>query len=638
MPYHLDNSFEVSAAGGQENPFADPTGASGENPFAERDSQENPFADPSPALKNNPFLDSVEAAKLQAANESEFASSIPTTIAGKTESFQSSTGFDLPPSSQAQETTAIVSQESAPNDAAGFDWLNPAYLLGMIPLLLLFMAWRWMVEDSEFGESRSKSKSKSKSRSKSRSKSGSRSKYESASSKSSSGDLAATGKFRKVENFPVRPKPEVSPVTAESESDLLVETKSNRSEDALLFGEDKEREFDRITAANSLREFYESDDRDLSLSDHGSELQLKLKALRLEKKELALLLESMRTQLDSTIRLQQQYESDWQHLQSRLHDQLETKDVEKGEMQRLLKSTSGATETVTALVTEFQRQLDSTKSERQNLRELLDKSEVANQSLLAQRNDFERLLEESRLDNRELQERVKTAELASESTKLQLDVFQQQLESTKQENSEIKELLKSTAGATETISTLVVELQHQLESTKLENSELQGRLKITEESQDSNSQNVVELKKQLDQKSQTIASLELQVAQAQTPKAEANGSRSNGASDSAVAGSQEEAVGPAVRRKFTKLYRAYERERNLRKASEAQLAKTDEHRLNVAKTLEGIKQELTESPTAKKSQPVSQFAAEKRELSEKIAALHSELLHAQNQASDPQGS
>ena len=241
------------------------------------------------------------------------------------------------------------------------------------------------------------------------------------------------------------------------------------------------------------------------------------------------------------------------------------------------------------------------------MRELLDASELATQTVSAQRRDLQRNLEMNEREKRELQERVKTAETAAESAQMQLGVFQQQLESTKEEKTEIQELLKSTAGATETISILVVDLQ-----------------------------------KQLDQKAQTIKSLELQVAQARSaPRVNSNGLLVNGTGESDSASSHDESVGPAVRQKFTKLYRAYERERNLRKESQAQLAKTEEQRLNVAKTLDGIKQELSESRPAEgndqESQPVSQFADEKRELSEKIAALHTELLAAQQQTPDTPG-
>lgn len=504
------------------------------------------------------------------------------------------------------------------------------------------MAWRWIVEDSEFGDSRSRAKSKS------RSKSGSRSKYDSISSKTSSTDLAddaaaekTTGIFRKVE-IPVRPKLKVSQTNPPPEKELLFDTQANLAEDDLLFGEDKETKFDRVSAAGSaLPESYEPEGRESTLTDHGPDLLQQLKSMRIEKKELAFLLDSMRSQLNTTIQLQQQYESEWQHMQSRLQQQLETKDLEKGEMQRLLKSTTGATDTITALVSEFQRQLDSTKGERQELRELLDASELATQTVSAQRRELQRQLEMTEREKRELQERVNTAEMAAESAQIQLEVFQQQLALTKEEKTEIQELLKSTAGTTETISTLVVELQQQLDSTKLEKSELQGLLQISEDSQDSTSQQLVDLQKQLDQKSQTIKSLELQVAQATSaPRLNANGLLVNGTGESNSANSHDESVGPTVKQKFTKLYRAYERERNLRKESEAQLAKTEEQRLNVAKTLEGIKQELSESQPAagndQESQPVSQFADEKRELSEKIAALHTELLAAQPQTPDTQ--
>lgn len=583
MPNYLDNSLEASAARGQENPFANPVAATGDNPFADTDSkaQDNPFADSAPAIKDNPFGDPVDSGSILGDDQSDVPLGRSNGILGENGDHQTATGFDLPISNLDQETSEVVGKEPATSAASGFDWINPAYLLAMIPVLLIFMAWRWMVEDSEFGDSRSRSKSKSKSGS--RSSSSSRSKYDSIHPKTSSTKLAVdddpentTGIFRKAE-IPIRPKLEVSQTNSQTEEELRFDTQAKLAEDDLLFGKDKETEFDRISAAGSaVGESYDRNDRESTLTDQGSELLLSLKSMRLEKKELGLLLDSMRSQLDLTIRLQQQHESEGK---SGLREQPELKGLEKGLMQRLLKSTTGGTEsnTITTLVTEFQRQLDSTKVERQKLRELLDASELETETVSAQRGELQRQLEVYEREKNDLQERIKTADTAAESAKMQLEVFQQQLESTKEEKTEIKELLRSTAGATETISTLVVELQQQLESTKLEKSELQGLLQISEDSQASASQQVVDLQKQLDQNAKTIKSLELQVARAASaPRVNSTGSLVNGTGESNSAYSDDDPVGPAVRRKFTKLYRAYERERNLRKESQEQLAKTEE--------------------------------------------------------------
>ena len=383
---------------------------------------------------------------------------------------------------------------------------------------------------------------------------------------------------------------------------------------------------------------------DLGLTKHGSDLLLKLKALQREKKELAFLLDSMRSQLNSTIQLQQQYESEWQQMQSKLHQQLETKDVEKGEMRELLRSTTGATETITSLVTELQEQLESAKFERLKLQELLESAEDATKTVVAQRVQLQTQLETNEREKLDLREQLKNAKMETATVTLQLESFKQQLESTKSEKLELQELLKSTSGATESISTLVVELRQQLEATKLERTELATLL---DSSETPVSKQVAELRSQLENKTKIIDSLELQLAQAHSASQggaaglHINGASSPGhkASESETARAGDELTGPAVKKKFTKLYRAYERERSLRREVEAQLAKTEEQRLLVAKSLQRIEQELADSQPATVKQKAgsdSQFAAEKQQLTEKIAALHAELLSAHAQETDVQ--
>ena len=282
MPIHPDNSWEVQGQMSQQNPFSDPV-VKRDDPFSDptTESRDNPFADPDAAAQNNPFADPVDAASSNLPGASETQNGVKTSrasvrgesdenanvlddtaneLAGLAVTGDGQLGFGLGQDSLSnydQQVTELVGQVAEPQAAtSSFDWINPVYLFGLIPLLIIFMAWRWLVEDSELGTSSSRSKSRSRSRSTSRSSSSSPSRSESepaltVGSTSLVSDQVGektTGVFRKVENFKTHPKRQSGKIAAKLESASKVDLAATLKEDHLLFGENKEAEFERLSA------------------------------------------------------------------------------------------------------------------------------------------------------------------------------------------------------------------------------------------------------------------------------------------------------------------------------------------------------------------------------------------------------
>jgi hypothetical protein len=390
-----------------------------------------------------------------------------------------------------------------------------------------------------------------------------------------------------------------------------------------------------LTAQQEARDAKDLSAKLQTQTDELAELRLELQTKREEAIEMASSLErldNLESELESataalTEILEELVTKEGELNQTR-SELTETREELMTKERELTNSRSELTETHEELVTK-ERQLKETRS-------ALEESQAESASLFELEQDIEDLrnkLDASRERESELSQQLavfRTSSQQSESTVAENAALKQQLEDVTSHKSELENKLidlEAKASKLDSVQSKLSDIQGKLESTEAENQQLLEELAAAKQLPDQLEQRMKEQEQlkselaalqvekdeianklavardqnntleaeaaELQRKNEQVAALQCQIESLQSELEESRNSLETTLKEAAT-GDEDEApkdvISHKTKRKFTKLYRAYKRERRLRKELELSLVQAEEQRDQVASDLRAMKQ------------------------------------------------
>ncbi len=227
----------------------------------------------------------------------------------------------------------------------------------------------------------------------------------------------------------------------------------------------------------------------------------------------------------------------------------------------------------------LQSELAAAKEKQQELREQVKSVESDSKQEVEKVSELARQLKDANLRNAELNDEVlRLGEATKRSAAIEEEVadLRDKLNLANEENSLLQDHLNESLSKFE-----------QLEVRSLQYAGMPEKIEALDQEKLDLSQQLEELLPQLESKEQEIEALREKVAESQFEVTATN-------EDPAPRKSQNELIAEKTKRKFTRLYRAYERERSIRKGLETNLVQAEEQRDQIACEMKMLKQKADE--------------------------------------------